>query len=152
MTTLKTALPGRNSFPVLRPVPTRWMDNDIYGHVNNVTYYSYFDTAVNGLMAARGFLRLGTDSQIGIVAETSCRFLKSVAFPDALEVGIAVEKLGRTSVIYRLGIFAEGDPALCALGRFVHVYVRPHSHVPEAIAGETRAFLESLVVPGAADW
>jgi acyl-CoA thioester hydrolase len=133
----RPAIPTRAEFRVFRPTPTRWMDNDVYGHVNNVVYYSYFDTAVNGyLMEATG-----TDIRalpaIGVVAETGCRYFESVSYPDELEVGVAVERLGRSSIVYRLGIFRRGEPRCAAAGRFVHVYVDSQQRgtvpVPEAI-------------------
>jgi acyl-CoA thioester hydrolase len=116
-------VPTRAEFPVLHPVSTRWMDNDVYGHVNNVVYYSYFDTAVNGyLMEATG-TDIRTLPAIGVVAETRCRFLHEVSFPDLLLVGLAVARLGTSSVTYRLGLFRGEhlDPA--AVGHFVHVYL-----------------------------
>jgi acyl-CoA thioester hydrolase len=127
----------RGGFAMVRAIPTRWMDNDHYGHVNNVSYYSYFDTAVNGWLIES----TGTDIRelpaIGIVAESSCRFLKALSFPDTVEAGLAVERLGRSSIVYHVGLFrgAEVEPA--ATGRFVHVYVdaatREVVPVPEVI-------------------
>ena len=127
----------RSGFAMVRSIPTRWMDNDHYGHVNNVAYYSYFDTAVNGwLMEATG-----TDIRelpaIGIVAETSCRFLKELSFPDTVHAGLRLERLGRSSIVYHVGLFREEDSEPSAVGRFVHVYVDAASRrvtpVPEAI-------------------
>ncbi|MFI5958527.1 acyl-CoA thioesterase [Cryptosporangium sp. NPDC051539] len=115
--------PTRATFPVLRDVPTRWSDNDHYGHVNNVVYYSYFDTAVNGWLIEATGCDIRELPAIGLVAETSCRFFAPVGFPDRLEVGIGVARLGRSSVVYRLAVFREGDQEAVALGRFVHVYV-----------------------------
>jgi acyl-CoA thioester hydrolase len=113
----------RSDFKVLRPIQTRWMDNDVYGHVNNVVYYSYFDTAVNGyLMEATGLDIRGLDA-IGIVAETSCRFLRELSFPDELFAGLRLEKLGNSSVIYQIGLFRGDEAEPAAVGRFVHVYV-----------------------------
>jgi len=114
---------GRSQYPVLRAVPTRWMDNDHYGHVNNVAYYSFFDTAVNGWLIEA----CGTDIRelpvIGIVAETSCRFLKELSFPEVVHAGLALERLGNSSIVYRIGLFREDDAEAAAVGRFVHVYV-----------------------------
>jgi acyl-CoA thioester hydrolase len=113
----------RGDFRVIRSIPTRWMDNDHYGHVNNVAYYSFFDTAVNGFLIDA----TGTDIRdlpaIGIVAESSCTFLSAVSFPDTIHAGLAIERLGRTSVTYRIALFRGDDEAPCAIGRFVHVYV-----------------------------
>jgi acyl-CoA thioester hydrolase len=133
----RTPVPVRGDYRVFRPIPTRWMDNDVYGHVNNVVYYSYFDTAVNGYLIDA----TGTDIRelpaIGVVAETGCRYFESVSFPALLEVGLAVERLGRSSIVYQLGIFVQGRPAAAAAGRFVHVYVdsaqRGAVPVPESI-------------------
>ena len=139
----------RADFAVFRPMDTRWMDNDAYGHVNNVVYYSYFDTAVNGwLMAATGtdIRRL---AQIGLVVETSCQFLKSISFPDALEVGIAVDRLGNSSIVYRIGIFRAGDAQPAAVGRFVHVYVdamsRRSAPIPAAIRKAASALQKRVI-------
>ena len=142
--TSPAATPRRSDFKVLRPMQTRWMDNDQYGHVNNVAYYSYFDSAVNGyLMDATG-----TDTRalpaIGIVAETGCKFLKEISFPDALHIGLALEKLGNSSVIYRLAVFKGDEVEPAAVGRFVHVYVDEISRRPIAIPAIIRTALEKL--------
>ncbi|OUS94232.1 4-hydroxybenzoyl-CoA thioesterase [Rhodococcus sp. NCIMB 12038] len=143
------AMPTAADFPALWPVPTRWADNDHYGHVNNVTYYSYFDTAVNGWLIAT----TGTDIRdlpaIGVVAETSCRYVSELTFPDRLQVGLSVEKLGTRSIVYALAIFREiGDALdLAALGRFVHVYVDAETHTPVPIPDEIRSAVTLLVVP-----
>jgi len=123
----------RGDFPVLRRITTRWADNDVYGHVNNVVYYAYFDTAVNGwLIEATGVDIRGLPA-IGIVAETSCRFLAPLSFPDPVTAGLAVERLGRTSIVYRIGLFRGEDDAPAALGRFVHVYVDATTRAPVEI-------------------
>jgi acyl-CoA thioester hydrolase len=115
--------PTRAAFPVLRPQATRWSDDDRYGHVNNVVHYSWFDTAVNGELIDR----LGHDTRqlpaIGLVVETGCRYLAPLGFPDQLEVGVAVEHLGTSSIRYELAVFRVGDDAPASIGRFVHVYV-----------------------------
>jgi len=130
-------LPRRADFRVLRPLPTRWMDNDVYGHVNNVVYYSYFDTAVNGYLIDATGVDIRTLDSIGIVAETSCRFLEELSFPETIEAGLKIEKLGNSSVIYTIALFREGEDQPAALGRFVHVYVdkatRSVVRVPEVI-------------------
>ena len=131
------AMPRRDDFPVLRDQPTRWMDNDHYGHVNNVVYYAWFDTAVNGYLIEATGTDIRELDDIGLVVETSCRYLAPVSFPDRLAVGVAVERLGRASITYRLGVFREGHDAPVALGRFVHVYVdrrtRRTSTVPAVV-------------------
>jgi acyl-CoA thioester hydrolase len=137
-------LPTRAAFPVLRSLQTRWLDNDHYGHVNNVVYYSYFDTAVNGWLIEASGRDIRELAAIGVVAETSCRFLKPVGFPDPLEVGLAVERLGRTSVSYRLAVFRATEEDASAIGRFVHVYVDREARRPVVIPVELRAVLEPV--------
>jgi len=138
---MPTQLPSRDAFPVLRAMQTRWHDNDHYGHVNNVVYYSYFDTAVNGWLIEAAGRDIRDLPAIGVVAETSCRFLRPVGFPDPLQVGLAVARLGRSSVAYRLAVFRgdEGEPS--AVGRFVHVYVDREHRRPIEIPAELRAAL-----------
>lgn len=127
----------RTDYRVLRPVATRWMDNDSYGHVNNVVYYSYFDTAVNGWLMEATRQDIRALPSIGVVAETGCRFLSQLSFPESLEVGLRLERLGNRSVVYGLGIFRQGEDTAAAIGRFVHVYVDATTRrpvlVPEAI-------------------
>jgi acyl-CoA thioester hydrolase len=139
-----TAAPKRTEFRVLRPMPTRWMDNDHYGHVNNVAYYSYFDSVVNGyLMEATGIDTRALPA-IGIVAETSCRYFREVSFPDLLHIGLRLEKLGTSSVIYQLAVFRGDDVEPAAVGRFVHVYVDEHSRRPVPVPPVIRLALEKL--------
>jgi len=140
------ALPTRrDEFRVLRTITTRWMDNDHYGHVNNVVYYSYFDTAVNGYLIDAS----GTDVRdlpaIGIVAETSCRFLKELSFPETVHAGLAIEKLGNSSVVYRIGLFRNADTDPAALGRFVHVYVDSATRRPVPVPPTIHAALTALM-------
>ncbi len=137
----------QQDYPVLWPMPTRWADNDHYGHVNNVTYYSYFDTAVNGwLMDATG-----TDIRdlpaIGVVAQTSCRFLGSLSFPDRLRVGLRIARLGRSSITYDLAVFREDGAGLelAATGSFVHVYVDQITRKPVDIPAVIRTAALGLV-------
>jgi acyl-CoA thioester hydrolase len=127
-------------------IPTRWMDNDSYGHVNNVTYYSYFDTAVNEHLIRFGGLDLGGDPVVGYVAETGCRFHKALTFPETIDVGLAVVRLGTSSVTYAIGIFRASDDEPAATGRFVHVWVDRASQRPAAIPSRIRAALLPLVV------
>lgn len=134
----------RADFRVLRPMQTRWMDNDHYGHVNNVAYYSYFDSAVNGYLMDATSSDIRELSAIGIVAETGCRFLKEISFPDLLHIGLRLEKLGTTSVIYQLAVFRGNDTEPSAVGRFVHVYVDEKSCRPVPIPPVIRAALEKL--------
>ncbi|MCC5977096.1 MAG: acyl-CoA thioesterase [Salinarimonas sp.] len=134
----------RDAFVQFRPMPTRWMDNDVYGHVNNVVYYSYFDTAVNAFLVENGLLDITGSEVVGLVAETGCSYFESVAFPDALETGLAVTRLGRSSVTYRIGVFREGAPRAAAQGHFVHVYVARESGRPATIPDHVRAALSTL--------
>ena len=119
----RALIPTRADFRVFRPMPTRWMDNDVYGHVNNVVYYSYFDTAVNGWLIEATGTDIRQLPELGVVVETSCRYLSAISFPDLLEVGLAVERIGQSSIVYRVGIFNAGAIQPAAFGRFVHVYV-----------------------------
>lgn len=136
--------PHRSEFKLFRPIATRWMDNDAYGHVNNVHYYSYFDSAVNGWLVEKGLLAITESPVVGLVVESGCTYFESVAFPDALEAGIAVAHLGRSSVRYRIAIFKEGAQAAAAQGHFVHVYVDRETQKPVEIPPETRAMLSEL--------
>jgi acyl-CoA thioester hydrolase len=125
-------------------MPTRWMDNDHYGHVNNVAFYSYFDSAVNGwLMDATGSDTRSLPA-IGIVAETSCRFLRPISFPDLLQIGVRLEKAGTSSVIYQLAVFRREEVEASAVGRFVHVYVDAGTRRPVPIPSSIRAALDQL--------
>ncbi len=141
---MNTPAPTRSDYRVLRPIPTRWMDNDHYGHVNNVVYYSFFDTAVNGWLIDATGTDIRTLPAIGLVVETSCRFLASLSFPDQLEIGLALEKIGTSSIVYRIAIFRVGNPPAAALGRFVHVYVDPYTRRPVPIPAIVRVAVEQL--------
>ena len=138
------ALPRRADFTVMRAVPTRWMDNDHYGHVNNVAYYSFFDTAVNGFLIEAAGCDIRQLPAIGIVAESSCRFLKPASFPDTIHAGLAIEKRGTSSVIYRIALFRNDDQTPCAIGRFVHVYVDAATRRPVSIPSEISAAIDRL--------
>ena len=135
----------RTEFRVLRTITTRWMDNDQYGHVNNVVYYSYFDTAVNGYLIEASGCDVRELPQIGIVAETSCRFLRELSFPDVVHAGLALERLGNSSVVYRIGLFRNDEVEPAALGRFVHVYVDSASRRPVPVPAEVRRALERMI-------
>jgi len=136
----------RASYRSFLAIPTRWMDNDSYGHVNNVTYYSYFDTAVNEHLIRVGGLDIDGATTIGLVVETSCRFHKPLTFPDVVEAGLRVAKLGNSSVTYEIGLFREGDDEPAASGHFVHVWVDRASRRPTAVPPAVRAALQPLVV------
>ena len=135
-------------YPVLWPVPTRWADNDHYGHVNNVAYYSYFDTAVNAWLIATTGVDIRELPAIGIVAETSCTYTSELSFPDRLQVGLSVERLGNRSIVYALAIFRDRQEelTLAATGRFVHVYVDRASRRPVPIPDQIRSAASQLVV------
>jgi acyl-CoA thioester hydrolase len=134
----------RSTFPIFRPITTRWMDNDAYGHVNNVHYYSYFDSAVNGWLVEQGLLSINESPVIGLVVESGCAYFESVAFPERLEAGISVAHLGRSSVRYEIGIFKEGEELAAAQGHFVHVYVDRETQRPVEIPGRAREALSEL--------
>ncbi|MGM9485684.1 acyl-CoA thioesterase [Roseateles sp. NT4] len=123
---------GREAYARFVPLTTRWMDNDVYGHLNNVVYYSLFDTAVNSLLIEAGALDIHGGEVIGLVVETHCNFFESLAFPQRIEAGVRVANLGRSSVRYEIGLFAEGAAACAARGHFVHVYVDRDSRRPVA--------------------
>ena len=136
----------RAAFRLFRPIPTRWMDNDVYGHVNNVVYYSYFDTAVNAHLVENGVLDPATSAVTGLVVETSCTYFESISFPETVEAGIAVTALGRSSVSNAVAIFKAGAELAAAQGRFTHVYVERASGRPVEIPAGTRAVMEPLRV------
>jgi acyl-CoA thioester hydrolase len=136
----------RADYRHFQPIITRWHDNDIYGHVNNVVYYSYFDSAVNAYLIEHGGLDIHDGEVVGFVVSSACDYFASVAFPEALEVGMRVGKLGNSSVQYELAIFKAGDDQACAAGRFVHVFVERASNRPTPIPGGLRQALERLMM------
>ena len=136
---------SRSAYRAWRTIPTRWADNDAYGHVNNVVHYAWFDTAVNAWLVEAGMLDIEHGDQIGLVVETGCRYFAPLSFPESADVGIAVERLGSSSITYRLGIFAEGSDAAAAEGEFTHVYVDRASRRPKPLPPEWRTKLEALV-------
>jgi len=127
-------------------IPTRWMDNDSYGHVNNVVYYSYFDTVVNEHLINVGGLDIRADPVIGVVVETRCFFHESLSFPAVIDAGMRVTRLGRSSVTYEIGLFRQGQDGPAATGHFVHVWVDRREQRPTAIPPRIRAALEALHV------
>ncbi|MDB5977536.1 MAG: acyl-CoA thioesterase [Nevskia sp.] len=141
---------ARQAYPHFQTITTRWKDNDIYGHVNNVEYYSYFDTVINTWLIRQGGLDIQGGDAIGVCAESHCRFLDSLAFPDGVDAGLRVAKLGRSSVRYEIGLFREGSDTPAAEGWFVHVFVDRAERRPQAIAGTLRTALERLLVTGEA--
>lgn len=139
-------VPLRGEFRHLRPITTRWMDNDIYGHVNNVVYYSFFDTAVNAALIEAGVLDIHAGPVIGLVVESQCRYLRPLAFPEPVTAGLRVGRLGNSSVRYEIGLFGGDDNEAAAFGHFVHVYVDRQTRRPVPLPADMRAFLEGLVV------
>ena len=136
----------RSDYRHFQIIPTRWMDNDIYGHVNNVHYYSFFDTAVNQFLIERGALDMHADAVVGFVVETACRYFAPLAFPDTVAAGIRVVHIGNSSVRYEIGLFRNDEPQIAAAGRFTHVYVDRASGTAVAVPQVTRAVLQSLLI------
>ena len=136
----------RPEFAALRTITTRWDDEDVYGHVNNVVYYSYFDTAVNGYLIDATGTDIRRLDAVGLVAETQCEFLRELRFPDDVEVGLAVTRLGTSSIVYRLAIFQGDSDEPAALGRFVHVYVDAETRAVTPVPDVIRAAVTPLVV------
>jgi len=135
----------RARYAAFRPITTRWMDNDVYGHVNNVVYYSFFDTAVNGLLMDAGVLDIHHGEVIGLVVETQCNYFAPIAFPQAVAAGVRVAQLGRSSVRYEIGLFAAGEPLAAACGHFVHVYVDRDTRRPVALPAPLHHALQGLL-------
>lgn len=136
----------RSEFPHFLDIPTRWMDNDAYGHVNNVVYYSYFDTAVNRFLIDQGVLDIQNSPVVGYVVESSCRYERAFAFPDLIVAGVRVARLGNTSVRYELGLFRNEEDTSSADGRFVHVYVDRATQRPTPLPPALRSALEPLQI------
>src|SRR5437764_13329557 len=137
----------RSDYPVLRQLPTRWSDDDVYGHVNNVVHYLMFDTAVNGWLIEASGTDIRALPAIGVVVETSCRYFAELRFPEVVTAGLGLERLGTTSVVYRLALFGARGEEPAAVGRFVHVYVDARSRRPVAVPDEIRAALRLLKEP-----
>ncbi len=150
-TAARPASPGRERYPAFRAITTRWMDNDVYGHVNNVVYYSFFDTAVNQWLVEQGVLDIHHGEVIGLVVETQCRYFAPLQFPQRIDTGIRVAHLGRSSVRYEVGLFAEGEPQAAAAGHFVHVYVDRATRRPVPLPATLQAALATLAVPASSE-
>ncbi len=142
----KPAPPGRADYKAFYPITTRWSDNDIYGHVNNVTYYSYFDSAANQYLIEEGGLDIGDGSIVGYVVSSGCDYHAPVTYPEAIEAGLRVDKLGTSSVQYGIAIFREGEDAAAAHGYFVHVFVERAANRAVSIPANLRTALERLLV------
>ena len=134
----------RSHYRVFRTIGTRWMDNDVYGHVNNVVYYSWFDTAVNGWLIEQGVLDIHAGGVIGLVIETQCNYFESLAFPQDVHAGLRVAHLGNSSVRYEVGLFAPGSDTAAACGHFVHVYVDRENRRPVPLPVALKQTLETL--------
>jgi acyl-CoA thioester hydrolase len=134
-----------SNFAHFSEITTRWIDNDVYGHINNVVYYEFFDTVVNGYLIAQGALDIANGAVIGLVVETHCNYFKPVAFPDKLRAGLRVAKLGTSSVRYEVGIFRNDDDTTSAQGHFVHVYVDRATSKPMPLPETLKRALTKLV-------
>jgi acyl-CoA thioester hydrolase len=141
----------RSAYCFFLPVSTRWMDNDVYGHVNNAVYYSYFDAVVNAYLIAEGGLDPAAGPVIGLCVESHCQYLDPVAFPDALEAGLRVVQVGRSSVRYEVGIFRKGASTAAAQGYFVHVFVDRTTRRPVELPSRLRAAVERIAAAPAPD-
>ena len=137
---------SRSDYRHFQVIPTRWMDNDVYGHVNNVHYYSYFDTAVNQFLIERGVLDIHHGEVVGFVVDTACSYFRPLAFPDRVHAGIRVARIGTTSVQYEIGLFRNDDAQIAAAGRFTHVYVDRASGKPVPVPEAVRTVLAPLLV------
>jgi acyl-CoA thioester hydrolase len=141
---------ARSAYPHFQTITTRWKDNDVYGHVNNVEYYSYFDTVINTWLIREGGLDIHEGGAIGVCAESHCRFLDSLSFPDSVDAGLRVARIGRSSVRYEIGLFRHGSDSPAAEGWFVHVFVDRAGRRPQELGGALRQALERLLVSGEA--
>jgi len=148
MTDNKPARPApqpRSHYRAFRTIGTRWSDNDAYGHVNNVVYYSWFDTAVNAHLIEQGALDIHHGTTIGLVIETQCNYFAPLAFPQDVEAGLRVAHMGSSSVRYQVGLFARGEPLSAAHGHFVHVYVDSQTRRPVPLPAKLKTVLEGLI-------
>jgi len=134
----------RNAYRHFQSIPTRWMDNDVYGHVNNVVYYSYFDTVVNQYLIEQHALSIENSKVIGLVVETQCQYFASITFPDVVHAGLRVAKLGNSSVRYEIGLFRNDEQAASAQGYFIHVYVDRATRRAISLPADMRAALERI--------
>lgn len=138
----------RTAYAHWQRIGTRWLDNDMYGHVNNIVYYGWFDTVVNRWLIDTGLLKLGEAEMIGLVVQSSCRYASSLAYPDEVDIGLMVDHLGNSSVTYRLGAFRHGASQPAAEGLFTHVYVDTASRRPMTLPENWRTALASIAKPG----
>lgn len=140
--------PGsRAAYAVFTPITTRWSDNDAYGHINNVQYYSFFDTAVNAWLVRQGLLEIAASPLIGLVVETGCRYHRPLSYPEPIEVGMRLAALGNSSIRYELAVFGPGRDDAAAEGHFVHVYVDRATGRPARLPDALRAAAGALTAP-----
>ena len=135
---------ARPAYPRVRAIPTRWADNDIYGHVNNAAYYGFFDTAVNCFLIEEAGLDIQGGRVIGLVVETGCNYFAALAYPETVEAGVRVARIGNSSVTYQIGLFREGEDEPAAQGHFVHVYVDRDTRRPVSLPDNMRQALEAI--------
>ena len=134
----------RDAYKTFRTISTRWMDNDAYGHVNNVVYYSWFDTVVNAHLIEQGALDIHHGETIGLVVETQCNYFSSIQFPQTVEAGLRVAHMGKSSVRYEVGLFVQGELLTAARGHFIHVYVDRATRRPATLPEKLKSVLEAL--------
>ena len=142
----RQAADHRSDYFFFAPITTRWMDNDVYGHINNVTYYSYFDTVVNSYLIAQGGLDIHKGDTVGFVVNSGCSYFSPIAYPDNIEGALRINKLGNSSVEYAIAIFKQGSPTAVAQGHFVHVFVDRESNTPCPIPAQLRAALQKIQI------
>jgi len=135
----------RSKYSYFHSITTRWADNDIYGHVNNVVYYSYFDTVANQYLIEFTNFKPISDPIIGLVVHSNCTYIKAITYPDKIEAGLSVKKLGNSSVTYSIGIFKKGENTPCAYGEFVHVFVNRKNNQPASIPEKIRETLQKIL-------
>jgi acyl-CoA thioester hydrolase len=145
---MRSAPSLRSEYKVFRAITTRWMDNDVYGHLNNVVHYSLFDTAVSGWLLEQGLIDPHRGEQIGLVVETGCRYYAEISFPDLVSAGIRVAKLGTSSVRYEIGLFRNDEQSAAAEGFFVHVYVDRATRRPQPLHERLRTMLQQELLAG----
>ncbi len=148
---MKPELKIRQNYPFLFPIQTRWADNDMYGHVNNVTYYSYFDTAANALLIQHAGFNIQSTPIIGLVVDSACSFLSELSYPEIIEVGVAISKIGNSSLRYDLAIFKQGQNTAAAQGHFVHVFVDRQTRKSTSIPQNMRDALTNFIVINSAE-
>ena len=136
----------RSDYSYFKNITTRWADNDIYGHINNVVYYSYFDTVANQYLIEFADFNPISAPVIGVIVHSNCNYIKAIAYPDKIEAGLTVKKLGRSSVTYGIGVFRQGESAACAYGEFVHVFVNRKNNLPMSIPTKIRESLQKILI------